>query len=44
MAQNSLERMTLVADDARITKVFFPVFPPDQNPSDILAWIRKGKQ
>lgn len=39
-----LKRMTLVADDARITKVFYPVFPPDQNPKEVLAWIRKGKQ
>lgn len=37
-----LKRMTLVADDGRITKVFYPVFPPDQNPREILAWIRKG--
>jgi len=39
-----LKRMTLVADDARITKVFYPVFPPDENPHEILAWsIEAGR-
>lgn len=39
-----LKRMTLIADNARITKVFYPVFPPDQNPADVLAWLKAHKR
>jgi peroxiredoxin len=34
-----LKRMALVIDDGRITKVFYPVFPPDRNAADALAWL-----
>lgn len=34
-----LRRLTLVARDRRIRKVFFPVFPPDRNPDDVRAWM-----
>ena len=34
------KRITLVADQARIVKVFYPVFPPDANAADVLAWLR----
>jgi peroxiredoxin (alkyl hydroperoxide reductase subunit C) len=34
------KRITLVAEDARIMKVFYPVFPPDANAGDVLAWLR----
>ena len=27
-------------DDGRITKVFYPVFPPDRNAGDVLAWLQ----
>jgi peroxiredoxin len=33
-------RLTLVAQDARIVKVFYPVFPPDANAGDVLAYLR----
>lgn len=33
-------RLTLIADDARIIKVFHPVFPPDRNAADVLAWLQ----
>jgi peroxiredoxin len=33
-------RFALVIDDARITKVFYPVFPPDRNASDVLNWLK----
>lgn len=39
-----LKRMTLVIDDARITKVFYPVFPPDRNPADVLDWLRSNQR
>ena len=34
------KRITLVAEDARIVKVFSPVFPPDENAGDVLRWLR----
>lgn len=35
-----IRRLALVADDGRIVKVFYPVFPPDQNAADVLAWLQ----
>lgn len=37
--QKLLKRFTLIIDDGRITKLFYPVFPPDRNPADVLAWL-----
>jgi peroxiredoxin len=34
-----IKRMALVIDDGRIAKVFYPVFPPDRNAGDVLAWL-----
>ena len=34
------KRLTLVAESRRITKVFYPVFPPDSNAGDVLAYLR----
>ena len=34
------KRLALVADAGRIAKVFYPVFPPDENAADVLAWLR----
>src|ERR1700761_2546728 len=38
-----IKRMALIIDDARIAHVFYPVFPPDQNAGDVLAWLQKHK-
>lgn len=35
-----IKRLALIVDDARITKVFYPVFPPDRNASDVLDWLK----
>jgi peroxiredoxin len=35
-----LKRMALVIDDGVIDKVFYPVFPPDQNAAEVVAWLR----
>ncbi len=35
-----LKRMAWVIDDGVITKVFYPVFPPDKNAADVLAWVQ----
>jgi peroxiredoxin len=34
-------RITLVAENARIVKAFYPVFPPDANAGEVLAWMRQ---
>ena len=33
------KRLALVAEAARIVKVFYPVFPPDRNAADVVAWL-----
>ena len=35
------KRLTLVADEGRIVKVFYPVFPPDENAAAVLDWLRR---
>jgi len=37
-----LKRMAWVIDDGVITKVFYPVFPPDRNAEEVIAWLRGG--
>jgi peroxiredoxin len=34
------KRVTLVAANARIDKVFYPVFPPDANAAEVIRWLR----
>jgi peroxiredoxin len=34
-----IKRVTLIIDGGRIAKVFYPVFPPDRNAGDVLAWL-----
>lgn len=36
------KRLTLVAEAGRIVKVFYPVFPPDRNATEILTWLREA--
>ena len=36
-----LKRLTLVANDGRIEKVFYPVFPPDKNANEVLSWLQQ---
>ena len=35
-----LRRMTLIIADGAIAHVFYPVFPPDRNAAEVLAWLR----
>jgi len=37
-----VKRLTLVIQDGKIEKVFYPVFPPDANAADVTAWLRGG--
>ena len=32
-------RLTFVARQGRIVKVFYPVFPPQENATDVIAWL-----
>jgi peroxiredoxin len=34
------KRLALVAEGGRIVKVFYPVFPPDENAAEVVAWLR----
>ncbi len=34
------KRLALIAEDGVIVKVFYPVFPPDRNAADVVAWLR----
>lgn len=36
------KRLTLIVNDRTIEKVFYPVFPPDQNAEIVLAWLREN--
>ncbi|WP_336485579.1 peroxiredoxin [Methylobacterium nigriterrae] len=38
-----LRRFTLVLDDGIVTKVFYPVFPPDRSAVELLAWLDTGE-
>jgi peroxiredoxin len=35
-----IKRLALIIDDGVITQVFYPVFPPDRNAGDVLAWLK----
>ena len=35
------KRLTLVIDDGRIEKVFYPVFPPGENAQVVIGWLRR---
>ena len=37
-----LKRLTWIARDGRIEQVFYPVFPPDKNAEEVLAWLRQN--
>ncbi len=36
------KRVTLVVEDGLITRVFYPVFPPDRNADDVIKYLRLG--
>jgi peroxiredoxin len=39
-----IKRLAMVIDDASIAKVFYPVFPPDRNAGDVLAWLQEHRR
>ncbi|HEU4660001.1 MAG TPA: peroxiredoxin [Pseudolabrys sp.] len=38
-----LKRMAWVIDDGIISKVFYPVFPPDKNAAEVIAWLQESR-
>lgn len=38
-----LKRMALAIDDGVIVKAFYPVFPPDKNAEEVIAWLQASK-
>lgn len=36
-----LKRLTLVVQDGMIEHVFYPIFPPDAHPTEVLRWLRE---
>jgi peroxiredoxin len=36
-----LKRMAFVIDDGIISKALYPVFPPDRNAEEVIAWLQK---
>jgi peroxiredoxin len=39
-AMTLIKRMVLVIDDGVISKVFYPVFPPDKSAQDVVDWLK----
>ena len=33
------KRLTLIVDNGRISKLFYPVFPPDLNAAEVVRWL-----
>jgi len=38
--QHLHRRLTMIARDGAIAKVFYPVFPPDQDAENVIDWLR----
>src|SRR5262245_41444463 len=38
-----LKRMAWVIDEGVMTKVFYPVFPPDKNAAEVVAWLQDSR-
>ena len=36
------KRITMILRDGSIEKIFYPVFPPDKNVEEVLAWLREN--
>ena len=34
-----LKRLTMILRDGAVEHVFYPVFPPDRNAADVIAWL-----
>ena len=39
-----IKRLTLIATDGTIDKVFYPVFPPDRNADEVIGWLSENRR
>jgi peroxiredoxin (alkyl hydroperoxide reductase subunit C) len=39
-----IKRLAMVIDDGKVTKAFYPVFPPDRNAGDVQAWLDANRR
>jgi peroxiredoxin len=37
-----IKRVTFIAKNGKIVKVFYPVFPPDRNASEVIDWLKEN--
>lgn len=37
-----IKRLTLIIDDGQISKVFYPIFPPNKNVDEVLEWLSRN--
>jgi peroxiredoxin len=37
------KRVTLILEAAHVAKVFYPVFPPDRNAAEVVAWLGRRR-
>lgn len=38
-----IKRLTLIIENGEIRKVFYPVFPPNENAANVIAWFHQDK-
>ncbi|MGV3742885.1 MAG: peroxiredoxin [Burkholderiaceae bacterium] len=38
-----IKRLTLIIEDGKIVKVFYPVFPSDRNAGDVVQWLKENR-
>lgn len=39
-----IKRLTMIIFEGKIEKVFYPVFPPDQNAFEVIEWLSRNAQ
>ena len=37
-----IKRLTLIVNNSKITKVFYPIFPPDKHIFEVLNWLKNN--
>ena len=37
------KRLTIITNNNQIVKVFYPVFPPDKNAEEVIAWLKSNR-
>lgn len=38
-----IKRLTLIIENGTIKKVFYPVFPPNENAANVIAWLKENQ-